>query len=144
MKLLSERLAHIYSERPDLDGERGQTSLVRASRASKSVVNQWLTGKIKSIDIMYALNIEAELGYSHIWLMTGLGVPKVGDVPSAAVMQALHAMEERTELTRVDPRELRLLTWFREADGRGKIDILDRAERAEKELPVRIRKNKPK
>lgn len=144
MKLLTERLAHIYTERPDLEGERGQTSLVRISGASKSVVNQWLTGKIKTIDILYALKIEQELGYSHIWLMTSLGVPKVGDIPSAAVMQAMHEAEERTELTRADARELRLLTWFREADDRAQNDLLERAENAEKRSPVRIRKNKPK
>ena len=57
MNALSERLEHIYRTVPSLEGERGQTGLVKASGASKSVVNQWLTGKIKSIDIRYALNI---------------------------------------------------------------------------------------
>jgi len=76
MNALSDRLEHIYRTVPSLEGERGQTGLVRASGASKSVVNQWLTGKIKSIDIRYALNIERELGFSHIWLMTGEGEPR--------------------------------------------------------------------
>jgi phage repressor protein C with HTH and peptisase S24 domain len=76
MNLLSERLDHIYRITPQLEGERGQTGLVKASGASKSVVNQWLTGKIKSMDIRYALNIERELGFSHIWLMTGEGDPR--------------------------------------------------------------------
>jgi len=76
MNLLSERLDHIYRSTPQLEGERGQTGLVKASGASKSVVNQWLTGKIKSMDIRYALNIERELGFSHIWLMTGDGDPR--------------------------------------------------------------------
>ena len=75
MNLLAERLDHIYRATPHLEGERGQTGLVKASGASKSVVNQWLTGKIKSMDIRYALNIERELGFSHIWLMTGEGDP---------------------------------------------------------------------
>jgi phage repressor protein C with HTH and peptisase S24 domain len=73
MNTLSDRLEHIYRTLPSLEGERGQTGLVKASGASKSVVNQWLTGKIKSMDIRYALNIERELGFSHIWLMTGEG-----------------------------------------------------------------------
>lgn len=77
MKLLSERFAHIHRLRPDLEGDRGQTGLVRVSGASKSVVNQWLNDKIKSIDIRYALSIERELGISHIWLMTGDGEPLV-------------------------------------------------------------------
>lgn len=76
MNLLSERLDHIYRETPELEGERGQTGFVKASGASKSVVNQWITGKIKSIDIRYALNIERELGFNHIWLMTGEGDPR--------------------------------------------------------------------
>lgn len=76
MNLLSERLECIYRETPELEGERGQIGLVKASGASKSVVNQWITGKIKSIDIRYALNIERELGFNHIWLMTGEGEPK--------------------------------------------------------------------
>jgi len=76
MNALSERLDYIYRAAPQLEGERGQTGLVKASGASKSVVNQWLTGKIKSIDIRYALNIERELGFSHVWLMTGDGEPR--------------------------------------------------------------------
>lgn len=75
MDQLSERLAYIYSERPDLEGERGQTGLVKASGASKSVVNQWLNEKIKSMDIRYALEIEKNLGFSHIWLMANIGEP---------------------------------------------------------------------
>jgi len=76
MNTLAERLDTIYCDLPELEGERGQTGLVKASGASKSVVNQWLTGKIKSMDIRYALNIERELGFSHIWLMTGEGDPR--------------------------------------------------------------------
>jgi phage repressor protein C with HTH and peptisase S24 domain len=75
MNNLAERLHVIHRDLPQLEGERGQTGLVKASGASKSVVNQWLTGKIKSMDIRYALNIERELGFSHIWLMTGEGDP---------------------------------------------------------------------
>jgi phage repressor protein C with HTH and peptisase S24 domain len=80
MKLLSERLAHIYAERDDLEGERGQQGFIKASGASKSVVNQWLNDKIKSIDIRYALAIERNLGYSHIWLMTGEGEPRITNI----------------------------------------------------------------
>lgn len=76
MNLLSNRLDYLYHAAPALEGERGQSGLVKASGASKSVVNQWLTGKIKSMDIRYALNIERELGFSHIWLMTGEGEPR--------------------------------------------------------------------
>ena len=73
MKRLADRLTHIYAERPDLEGERGQIGFVKASGASKSVVNQWLDGKIKSMRLDYALSIEAALGYNHIWLVLGVG-----------------------------------------------------------------------
>jgi len=91
MKLLSERLDHIHHLLPDLEGERGQTGLVKASGASKSVVNQWLAGKIKSIDIRYALNIEHALGISHIWLMTGDGDPMESPTRLAKNMTPVHA-----------------------------------------------------
>lgn len=121
MKLLSERLDHIHATRPDLEGERGQTGLIRASGASKSVVNQWLMGKIKSIDIRYALAIERNLGFSHIWLMTGEGDPR--DVPLYGA-QARAARPELTEpvaeiapapkvLQWVSSEESTLLTAFR-------------------------------
>lgn len=83
MNLLSERLAHVYSLRSDLEGERGQTGFVKASGASKSVVNQWFSGGIKSIDIRYALKIERELGISHIWLMTGDGEVEVHKISAS-------------------------------------------------------------
>lgn len=112
MSLLPERLAYIYKLRPDLEGEQGQTGLIRASQASKSVVNQWLHGGIKSIDIRYALNIERALGFCHIWLMTGDGDPllpsaaRQGDAPTPDSMSA--------KCETVD--ELRALTAYRLAN----------------------------
>lgn len=82
MELLTERLAHLYKLRPELEGERGQTGLVKASGASKSVVNQWLSGGIKKMAIEYALEIERSLGFCHIWLMTGKGPVEVKDLPA--------------------------------------------------------------
>lgn len=93
MNLLSERLEHIYREMPELEGERGQSGLVKVSGASKSVVNQWLTGKIKSMDIRYALNIERELGFSHIWLMTGEGDPLHAPMYAMKGLIPVHVVE---------------------------------------------------
>lgn len=45
--------------------------------ASKSVVNQWLSGEIKSIHARYAYNIEQATGYSARWIMLGIGNKKV-------------------------------------------------------------------
>lgn len=93
MNLLSDRLSYIYDEMPTLEGERGQIGLVKASGASKSVVNQWITGKIKSMDIRYALNIERELGFSHIWLMTGEGDPRQAPLYGAKGVMPVRIME---------------------------------------------------
>ncbi len=112
MKLLPERLAYIYELRPDLEGEQGQTGLIRASQASKSVVNQWLRGGIKSMDIRYALNIERALGFCHIWLMTGDGdplLPAAGNEGSKFMPDSLSA-----NCGTVD--ELRALTAYRLAN----------------------------
>jgi phage repressor protein C with HTH and peptisase S24 domain len=123
MQTLADRLETIYRERPELEGERGQTGLVKSSGASKSVVNQWLTGKIKSIDIRYALNIERELGFSHIWLMTGEGEPH--QAPLHGLKNALPvraAANDDTDFVQIRMVKLRLsagITGFRtEPEGR--------------------------
>lgn len=130
MKLLSERLAHIYSEQPELEGDRGQIGLVKASGASKSVVNQWLTDKIKSMDIMYALNIEHALGYSHIWLMTGLGDPIAK--PGARVTIVPPNEPEAPRMTLAYQRELDLLDLYRRSTDRGRVNIIQAAKDARK------------
>lgn len=140
MKLLSERLAHIYSERPDLEGERGQIGLVRASGASKSVVNQWLTDKIKSMDILYALRIEENLGYSHIWLMTGLGEPMAK--PGARIALVEPAKVEQPRLTLATAEELDLLDQYRRATDRGRLEIKESAQLATKRPIAELASNK--
>lgn len=141
MKLLSERLAHIYSERPELEGERGQIGLVRASGASKSVVNQWLNDKIKSIDILYALRIEESLGYSHIWLMTGFGDPLAK--PGARISVVEPSKPEPPRLTLATPRELDLLDLYRRSTDRGQAEIFESAEAAPKRAAAKIASDKP-
>lgn len=118
MKLLSDRLAYIYEQRPDLEGERGQIGLVNASGASKSVVNQWLTDKIKSIDIRFALRIEAALGFSHIWLMTGEGEPIMASGKPHVVLAARDNTEEI----------IKLLSIYAKATAAGRRDIMLMAE----------------
>lgn len=73
MKLRSERIAEILRENPDID----QAGLARIAGTSRGMVNHWMTGKVGSINIELALNIEEKLGYSHIWLMLGRGMPKI-------------------------------------------------------------------
>lgn len=79
MENLIDRVKSITEEIANVDGFGGQAALALAAEASKSVVNQWLAGKIKSMDITYALAIEKRLGYNHIWLMTGKGERKINE-----------------------------------------------------------------
>lgn len=69
MKNLSARIEKILSDKKEL----GQIGLAKAAEASKSVVNQWISGEIKSMRLDYALNIERNLGYDHLWLVLGQG-----------------------------------------------------------------------
>lgn len=89
MNQLTDRIKLILAENPELgDGEQ-QKGLVKASGASKSVVNQWLSGGIKSMRLDYALEIEKNLGYNHIWLVLGVG-PKEA---SSLNIEQLNGME---------------------------------------------------
>jgi hypothetical protein len=62
------------------------------SGASKSVVNQWLSGKIKSIDARYAFKLQKTTGFSAEWIQTGCGPEKTDsrfclqDPPSSYVI----------------------------------------------------------
>ena len=140
MKLLSERFAYIYEKTPALEGDRGQIGLVRASGASKSLVNQWVSGAQKSINIERALQIEANLGFSHIWLMTGIGEPRAA--PGQVVMLPAPKSAEEPRLTLAAPAELDLLDLFRRATDEGQLDILDSAASAEKRPAAAFRERK--
>jgi len=84
MKLLSERVKYILS-----DAKIEQGDLIQASGASKSVVSQWLSGAIKSMNLNFALEIERKYGYNHIWLMSNEGARKTGEsVPTEAAIDA--------------------------------------------------------
>jgi hypothetical protein len=50
-----------------------QTEFGTLSGASKSVVYQWLTGRIKSIDAKYAFKLEDNSPFSARWIMLGEG-----------------------------------------------------------------------
>jgi hypothetical protein len=53
-----------------------QTEFGLLCGASRSVVYQWLTGKIKSIDARYAFKLEDNTPFSVRWIMLGEGNPK--------------------------------------------------------------------
>ena len=79
MNLLSTRIRYILDNDFSGDVYGRQIQLSKISGASKSVVNQWINDRIKSLNIDYALNIEKKLGYDHVWLITGKGSMKLKD-----------------------------------------------------------------
>jgi hypothetical protein len=121
MELLCDRVELVLKENPEL----GQSGLVAVSGASKSVVNQWLDDKIKSMRLDYALNIEQKLGYNHIWLVLGEGEKRIG--------------KESTynDGKSVSPDEIaKLITLYGESSATGRRLIIESAESAPKIIAV--------
>lgn len=58
-----------------------QVGFARLAGASKSVVNQWLAGKIKSIAPRYAFNIQRHAGFNAEWVMLNTGAERVDGRP---------------------------------------------------------------
>jgi hypothetical protein len=50
-----------------------QTEFGKLCGASKNVVYQWLSGRIKSIDARYAFKLEDSSPFSARWIMLGEG-----------------------------------------------------------------------
>jgi len=51
----------------------GQTEFGSLCDASRSTVNQWLSGNIKKIDPRYAFKLEDNTPFSARWIMLGEG-----------------------------------------------------------------------
>lgn len=98
MKLLSERINAILAENPDLN----QAELARISGASRGMVNHWITGKVGSMDIEYALNIEERLAYNHVWLMLGRGIPRNYPMKNDSRINHILEVLQRVEDYQVD------------------------------------------
>lgn len=56
-----------------------QVDIARSAGVTKSAVNQWLSGGIKSMKLEYALKLESNYGYNHRWLVMGEMPVKVND-----------------------------------------------------------------
>jgi transcriptional regulator with XRE-family HTH domain len=127
MSLTSERIQEILDTSPEL-GKDPQVELAKLSGASKSTVNQWLSGNIKTVRLEYALAIEKALGWNHVWIVLGTGEKKVGAAPAkeAAELSPLQSAAVRT-LEYVDDHELALLTNYRAATPTGRAMIEEAA-----------------
>lgn len=66
MDTASDRVKHMI-EFLNVD----QVEFAKSAGASKSVVNQWLNGLIKSISSKYAYEIEKNTGFRKEWVMFG-------------------------------------------------------------------------
>ena len=69
MKTTSERVTYMMATLKIKE----QTEFGKICGASKSVVYQWLTGRIKSIDAKYAFKLEDSTPFSARWIMLGEG-----------------------------------------------------------------------
>ena len=72
MKTTSERVTYMMATLKIKE----QTEFGNLCGASKSVVYQWLTGRIKSIDAKYAFMLEDKTPFSARWIMLGEGKVK--------------------------------------------------------------------
>jgi DNA-binding transcriptional regulator YdaS (Cro superfamily) len=69
LKTTSERVTYMMAT---LKIE-GQTEFGSLCGASRSTVNQWLSGNIKKIDPRYAFKLEDNTPFSARWIMLGEG-----------------------------------------------------------------------
>lgn len=126
MKLLSERIQLVMR-----DARIGQSELVEASGASYSVVGQWISGDIKSINLKFALGIERKYGFNHIWLMINEGSRYVGEREATEKEAAAIAARE-LEVKRLQ----QLLALYEAATDNGRDRIMSAATNAPKRSDV--------
>ena len=69
MKTTAERVAYMMEALKIKE----QTEFGNLCGASKSVVYQWLTGRIKNIDARYAFKLEDATKFSARWIILGEG-----------------------------------------------------------------------
>ena len=72
MKTTAERVKYMM-EMLNIDN---QAEFGRLCDASRSLVNQWISGRTKNIDPRYAFKIEDNTPFSARWIMLGEGKPK--------------------------------------------------------------------
>lgn len=71
MKTTAERVQHMMEV---LNVK--QIEFAELSGASRSLVNQWLSGRIKTIDAKFAFELEDKTHFNARWIILGQGAPK--------------------------------------------------------------------
>ena len=71
MKTTAERVQHMM----EALNIKEQTEFGLLCGASRSVVYQWLSGRIKSVDARYAFKLEDNTPFLARWIMLGEGEP---------------------------------------------------------------------
>lgn len=126
MNTTASRVKKMLSEL-DVD----QVEFGRLAGASKSVVNQWLSGGIKSINPKYAYCIEKNCGYSAQWVITGEGDEKFLS-PSSETQKTMAIKPP----SRHEARIAEIVALLRQTDMEGLAVILDRARDAARDYPA--------
>jgi len=110
------------------------------SGASKSVVNQWLSGEIKSISARYAFKLQRSTGFSAEWIQTGEGPQTI-----AAGLQATNSQSAALEPEQAEV--LHLFERFTPSQKKALIsqmrEMADDNERLFEELSISRSKNVP-
>ena len=93
----SERIQEIKREL----GIKSDVEIGKLAGAAKSVVGQWLNGKIKSIHPRYAFNLEKNTGYQAKWIMFGEG-PKTHNVDDSVPLTGKHFSMLKDEMAEIN------------------------------------------
>lgn len=135
MTLLKDRMHEALTE-----SGKTQTDLAKACGVSSPSVNDWLSGKTKSLKAATAHRAAAFLGVSALWLSEGRGPKRSGDVVPAepampeidvrtlkldALRQAVHAMAREFGVT---PEDLVSGDWGEDRQKRLDLVISDSSE----------------
>lgn len=97
---IPERLQRIKDEL----GITEDTELAKMAGASKSMVNQWFSGRIKSISAQYAYKLEENTGFTSRWIQLGEGQERISKaiVHTIASMQLMEPQQQYLAARLVD------------------------------------------
>lgn len=112
-------------------------ALAKAATVAQEVVDQWLSGEVKSIKLDQAVGIQESFGYSAVWLVMGKGSMKaaVFDDPRPKPIQAREQKPRKKTAEPVGASEPTPLTYLANTAKYRAIPVVGRAQGG---LPDRI------